>query len=167
MGACNCLHAKNESTSEIVSEKCMNAKPIQEQKDYLKDDYEKDAPDAPISLGTNIPPDETAFNNQYLIQVQALFRRHIAQLNMSQKNPPTKTEPSIPEDAFSLITVDAKQAYILLGPFLFEECTPKNTLKSVITLVDGSIYQGELNNIGQPDGKGIMYYSDGNICEGY
>ena len=141
MGNCSCLHAKNEPIEEIDSERFINAKPIQEQCDNLTDNYDKDIP---ISLGTNIPGDDTGFSLISLIQTQALFRRCIAQHNMQKKSISLSTEPTaIPEDALSLITAEAKQAYISLGPLVLEGDLQVKIGRPATALSDGSIYIGE------------------------
>ena len=102
-----------------------------------------------------------------LIQVQSLFRGYLCRL---PPNFPSSYQPELLSEIPSTIsTFEAKQAYARLSPFRFSK-PPGSDLSSwrgPTRLQDGSIYVGEWSITGTPTGKGIMYYIDGGICEGY
>ena len=62
---------------------------------------------------------------------------------------------------------EARGKHDLLGAYEFTVNTlPGSLWKGPTRLADGSVYVGEWNEEGEPDGNGTMYYIEGGICEG-
>jgi hypothetical protein len=102
-----------------------------------------------------------------LVQLQAVIRGCAARIQFASFK---QLQPqAIKEVPVSISTVEARQAYARLPPFKFEKPAGDEPVnwKGPTRLADGSVYVGEWSNKGVPHGKGIMYYIDGGICEGY
>ncbi|OMJ75132.1 hypothetical protein SteCoe_25790 [Stentor coeruleus] len=167
MGSCNCMQAKNEPVNEITQEKQDQSNNNQDcQLHHSSDHLKKESSEAPQSLKTNVPGEETSQEQLcQMIQVQALFRRIYAQKTFENEQKVLNVDKIIPEEAALIISNEAKKTYFTLGPLKID--TPDIWNKSnLCVLKDGSIYYGKLNDIGDPEGKGIMFYSDGSIIEG-
>lgn len=126
--------------------------------------------DIPIVLKANhILPLESSTPNPYhpLIHIQAIFRGHLARKSYFSYN--TMQPQAIAEIPSTISTVEARTAFARLSPFKFERPSGDEPVdwKGPTRLLDGSVYVGEWSNKGMPHGKGIMYYIDGGICEGY
>lgn len=99
--------------------------------------------------------------------VQSLIRGYQVR---SQFNRFQSIQPQpIPEVPKTISTMEARQAYSRLPPFKFDRLSGDEPVdwKGPTRFLDGSVYVGEWNNKGLQHGKGIMYYIDGGICEGY
>ena len=188
MGSCNCMQSKNEPTFEIYQEKPELHKSEAAREcsppELSLEKFSKDQIEAPLSLATSFPIEDTLRSHpspSSLIKVQSLFRRYLSQQSyfstpLGLPNP----FPSLPEEVHLLLTPGSRQAYLSLLPFpshfdslasdseqIQIQIQKKSKSKTTYTkLSDGSIYDGELNNIGHPEGKGVMFYSDGGISEG-
>ncbi|OMJ88518.1 hypothetical protein SteCoe_9559 [Stentor coeruleus] len=167
MGNCNCMHAKNEPANEINHERLELPSNIPEYRyNYSSDHLDKEPSEAPQSLRTNFPGEDTSQDQLLqMIQVQALFRGIYARRTYEKSKKSSYSDNKIPEEAASIVSYEAKQTYLSLGPLKYEYPNTKNTI-NLRVLKDGSVYYGEWNDIGHPEGKGIMFYSDGSICEG-
>ena len=178
MGSCNCIDSKIEPNFEILevnqqSRKLSLSNEISSSP-HSPNIFSKEILLTPLSQATSLPPEDILKSNSPsspLIQVQSLFRRCLAQHSYRSTlvNPPP---PLLPDSVLLLLTPHSKNAYISLPPFHFDskfsyfvESSAKGRT-SYARLSDGSIYDGELNDVGQPEGRGVMYYSDGGISEG-
>lgn len=102
-----------------------------------------------------------------VVQVQAIIRSHLARKAfLAHKSTQPQALLEIPSN---ISTIEAKTAFARLSPFKFERPNGDEPVdwKGPTKLMDGSVYVGEWSNKGLPHGKGIMYYIDGGICEGY
>ncbi|OMJ87567.1 hypothetical protein SteCoe_10649 [Stentor coeruleus] len=173
MGSCNCMHAKNEPANEITQDliptnNILNQpNNIQEYRLHHSSDHlDKEPSEAPQSLKTNVPGEDTSQEQLcQMIQVQALFRGIYARRAFENKQKVLNLDKKIPEEAILIVSSEAKQAYFALGPLKIDMPVVGNT-SNLYVLKDGSVYCGEWNDIGCPEGKGTMFYNDGSIYEG-
>ena len=163
MGNCNCMQAKNEPMPEISQEPFGLMSNIPDYPlDQSTERYSKELPDAPQSLKTNIPPEETSSEQLGpLIATQAMFKGFLSRLKLVKMKEPYTYAQEIPEEAYIIISSDAKQTFLSLGPF-----SEKFYKYDQMILSDGSVYIGESSDNDMPDGFGIMFNSDGSISEG-
>lgn len=167
---CGCLADKQEKSAEIGTDPL---KPIEHQDKSTQ--AEPIAPvqitpvllEVPISLPVNPEKTPKPKINLSPLHLQAVFRSYISRKAYLEY---LKIQPQpIPEIPPTISTLEAKQAYARLAPFKFERPAGDETVswKGPTKLLDGSVYVGEWSIKGMPHGKGIMYYIDGGICEGY
>lgn len=172
MGACNCncvsdKQDKNteldEDNNKIVKEEkqigsnavtLASSNPTKQFSELNPNDYQK---------VTEITPDPFT----PLCQAQSAIRGFLIRKKYQQY---VDMQPqSVPEVPNTISTTEAKRAYSRLSPFKFDKSVPDEPVewKGPTRLLDGSVYVGEWSSEGFPQGKGIMYYIDGGICEGY
>jgi hypothetical protein len=173
MGACNCncVSDRQEKTSELAQD---SNKALKEEKPgQMSAVTLTTSPSSTRQYCENALSDGAKVSEltpdpaQSLILTQSLLRGHLSRKAFlefkSQQPQPVSEVPN------NISTIEAKRAYSRLSPFKFEKTLTEEPLewKGPTRLSDGSIYVGEWSTKGYPQGKGIMYYKDGGICEGY
>lgn len=167
---CNCVSEKQEKNTELTED---SKKVLKEEKQTCSNamtlaslnptkQYEECNPTDFQKL-TEITPDPC----NPLCQTQSLLRGFLCR---AQYKKFTETQPQpVAEVPNTISTIEAKRAYSKLTPFKFDKTSTDEPVewKGPTRLPDGSIYVGEWSSKGCPQGKGIMYYIDGGICEGY
>ena len=86
---------------------------------------------------------------------------------VSESSEASVGQASVLEPPERLLAAPAKDKHEQLGAYEFTvKSLPGALWKGPTRLADGSVYVGEWNEEGQPEGNGTMYYIDGGICEG-
>ncbi|CAG9312610.1 unnamed protein product [Blepharisma stoltei] len=96
----------------------------------------------------------------------ALIEPAIA-LNPSEAAQTSMNYQELNEVPANILTTKVKEVYERVGPYEFDaDQLVEVTWRGPRKLPDGSLYVGEWNDRGQPEGRGMMYCADGGICEG-
>lgn len=182
MGTCNCICKKTtESHAEILSEKKEYSSLIdnpQEATSIVPCGLYNDNPATNSLLNQEVVPDPINLNKG-LIQAQSVFRGHISRLDYSEYTECNLSPLISPLPLFkpAQFTVDfsnlpqnfpsaeAREKYLSVGNFDFGQATG-GTFQELLKLFDGNFYQGEVDNFGNPYGKGTMFFVDGSFYEG-
>lgn len=158
MGVCNCIGSKPDMGLETNWNKFGI--------DFSKSDsLQQSQNDEPLLQFTiNVP--EITGASVSIIQVQALFRQYLAQSEyLKNKLLIAGIKPKVPEEVLNLLSRTTKHIYLSLGPYEHPYFLI-SSLKEFIKFPDGSLYAGQMNRFGQPEGLGEMYYQDGGVYEG-
>ena len=177
MGACSCICKKTDHSAEILSE-------LKDSANYA------DAPQDSLTLFTNVPIPEAAEvidesksnsneNSKPLIMTQSIFRRYYCRklyfdyLSMPEPEPiPIRNIPifndfnvDLSELPAGIPSTEAKVRHALCGKFDFGGPSDKKFF-TLQVISEGNYYHGEIDEDGNPDGKGSMFFSDGTLYEG-
>lgn len=173
MGACNCscVSDRQEKTSELAQDASKSQK--EDQNPLPQSTTMVTSPSSTRQFAENSPNENpkivelTPEPSSPVLLTQSLLRGYLVRKKfkayLDQQPQPVAEVPN------SISSAEAKRAYSRLSPFKFEKHSIEENLewKGPTRLPDGSIYVGEWSSLGYPQGKGIMYYKDGGICEGY
>jgi hypothetical protein len=193
MGVCPCACKKSDTAGEILTE-AKDVKNDGQAKSILEVIKEEDSALANQSA-SNMPlieEKQDSFNSdhEFLVRAQAAFKGYLERKTFwasvkTEEEPseleeePLPDEPPETETQAPLIEfhVDLSQVpdHFLspkvrekledLGKFDFGEPAGKE-FRVLFTLVDGSVYQGEVNDQLIPCGKGTIFYEDQSVYEG-
>ena len=174
--SCSCMSEKPEKTDEIAQDpkkiveqldKSVQADPSPLTVQLIPNKLNAEAPSQ--SKVTEITPESILIfsSPQPITYLQALIRGHLSRKSL--KNSQEPQPQALIEVPKTISTMEARQAYSRLPPFKFDKVQGDEPVdwKGPTRLLDGSVYVGEWGSKGLPHGKGIMYYIDGGICEGY
>lgn len=149
MGSCNWVAKSEEKNIEIQTETFRKSVDKSMQSDY-----------SITTFSFSIFPNSLSQINQSLfvisnqVKVQALFRGYLDRRDFLLSK---------------VLTVKAQKKYSNLPGFIYDNIEADDGVSwtGPTMLQDGSIYIGNWDKFGFPQGKGILHYGDGGICEGY
>ncbi|OMJ71883.1 hypothetical protein SteCoe_29798 [Stentor coeruleus] len=188
MGNCPCACKKTEPGSEIVTEAEQIKNLVENQQEISTLNSHLHIVEASLNIEESKElPQESLVK---LSHIQGLFRgylvrmQYIDQICLSEMDPAIQFEHpelEIPETDTQAPHVDfqvdftqlpggflsesALEKYNFYGKFDFGEPDGKE-FKNLGKLIDGSYYQGEVDEFGIPCGKGSIFYEDGSMYEG-
>ncbi|CAG9320981.1 unnamed protein product [Blepharisma stoltei] len=171
MGACNCMGPKKEEGGVLIEER--NDALLKHQTQQENANVEPVVlPSPPIITVIEPAITKPALNP---LQAQSAVRGYLSR-KLFVKESRNKTSeaaqasmnyPELNEVPANLLSSQAKEVYERAGPYAFDAAQlPGVTWRGPTKLPDGSVYVGEWNDRGQPQGKGTMYHTDGGISEG-
>ena len=192
MGVCPCACKKSDQTAEIVTE-TKEIKTDLQSKNVLEVIKEEDSCLANQSA-SNVPLVEEKVESpipevhEHLSRTQAVFKAYLCRQHYhtsikTEASPPEphpipndrpETETQAPLIDFQVDLSSVPESYLSpsvklkleeLGKFDFGEPIGQE-FKSLFTLIDGSLYQGEIDETQIPSGKGTIFYEDQSLYEG-